>query len=105
MMWMNPAAVCWYKRTVHKWADVLVVHNLMPSRQPAATLGSLMSSATFCRGSLSLPLWFVDGFLLERRGRAVTLQVKEGNHKLILRALARHNADVTIRFFTRTIER
>jgi hypothetical protein len=49
--------------------------------------------------------WLVDGRPLEHRGRAVSLHVKEGDHKLTLRALARFDAEVTIAFTARAIGR
>jgi hypothetical protein len=42
---------------------------------------------------------------LECRGCAVTLRVKEGDHKLTLRARAGQNAEVTIVFSAKAIRR
>ncbi|PWI64526.1 hypothetical protein PCL_09575 [Purpureocillium lilacinum] len=48
--------------------------------------------------------WFVDGKSFGR-GRAPTLRVKPGDHKLTLRANAQRDAEVTIDFTARAIER
>ncbi|OAQ65602.1 peptidase m66 protein [Purpureocillium lilacinum] len=48
--------------------------------------------------------WFVDGKSFGR-GRAPTLQVKPGDHKLTLRANAQRDAEVTIGFTARAIAR
>lgn len=49
--------------------------------------------------------WLVDGQPVKSRGRAVKVLVKEGSHKLTLRAIAKHNAEITVVFTARDIRR